>query len=65
MIAETGAALPEMLLMSGMAMVSATRKMNPTPTDIVTARNIAYGTTLAASTVSSARLAADSKPTIV
>ena len=51
--------------MSVMATVSAIRKTRPTTTETTTARSIAIGTTLVGSSVSSARLAADSKPTIV
>jgi hypothetical protein len=65
MMNETGAADAVAPLTSLMAIVRAIRNSRPTTTDTTTARSIARGTTRVGSTVSSARLAADSKPTIV
>lgn len=48
-----------------MARVTATMKRKPRPPEAATACHMARGTTVSGSFVSSARLAADSKPTMV
>ena len=66
--AETSAAIPGIALAYAALLVAyarAIRNANPTMPETSTARSIAFGMTRCGSWVSSARLLADSKPTMV